>query len=72
VSGELLVGAVAAARPDLELHWAPGLDDVVALLATELRDGDLCMTVGAGDVTTLADRVIVELQARPAPGTVGP
>jgi UDP-N-acetylmuramate--alanine ligase len=72
VSGELLVGAVAAARPDLELHWAPGLDDVVALLATELRDGDLCMTVGAGDVTTLADRVIAALQARPAPGTVGP
>lgn len=58
VTGELLLDAVRAARPELAVRWAPTLDDVVDVLADELRPGDLCMTVGAGDVTTLADRVI--------------
>jgi UDP-N-acetylmuramate--alanine ligase len=58
VTGELLLDAVRAARPGAELRWCPTLDDVVDTLCTELRPGDLCMTVGAGDVTTLADRVV--------------
>jgi UDP-N-acetylmuramate--alanine ligase len=62
VTGELLLDAVSAARPDLAVRWAPTLDDVVDVLADELRSGDLCMTVGAGDVTTLADRVLVRLR----------
>lgn len=58
VTGELLLDAVRAARPGAELRWCPTLDDVVDTLCAELRPGDLCMTVGAGDVTTLADRVV--------------
>ena len=42
----------------------PALDDVVDYLATELRAGDLCMTVGAGDVTSVGDRVLERLRAR--------
>jgi UDP-N-acetylmuramate--alanine ligase len=61
VTGELLLDAVRAARPEHPVRWAPTLDDVVDVLADELRPGDLCMTVGAGDVTTLADRVIERL-----------
>lgn len=64
VTGELLVQAVARARPGRDLRWAPGLDDVADLLAAELRPGDLCMTVGAGDVTTVADLVIERLGGR--------
>ena len=64
VTGSLLVDAVRSARPDQDLRWCPTLDDVVDLLATELRPGDLCMTVGAGDVTTLADRVVARIEER--------
>lgn len=61
VTGELLVEAVRSARPDLDLRWCATLDDVVRTLCDELRAGDLCMTIGAGDVTTIADRVITQL-----------
>jgi UDP-N-acetylmuramate--alanine ligase len=61
VTGQLLLDAVRAARPGLEVRWAPALHDVVDVLAAELRPGDLCMTIGAGDVTTLADAVIERL-----------
>jgi UDP-N-acetylmuramate--alanine ligase len=66
ITGELLVDAVRSARPGIDLRWCATLDDVVRTLCDELRAGDLCMTVGAGDVTTIADRVIAQL-GEPAP-----
>ncbi len=66
VRGSLLVDAVRAARPDARVLWAPTLADVVETLAAELVAGDLCMTVGAGDVTTVAGPLLDRL------GTVGP
>jgi UDP-N-acetylmuramate--alanine ligase len=67
VHGAALVDAVRAARPTLDLRWAPTLAEVADLLAEELRPGDLCMTVGAGDVTTVADLVLPLLD----PGRAG-
>ena len=61
VSGRLLYDAVTAAHPGTDVRWAPTLDDAAELLAAELRDGDLCMSIGAGDVTTLADLVLDRL-----------
>src|SRR5690606_27109644 len=61
VSGTLLVDAVRAADGDVRVVWAPTLDDVADVLVDELRDGDLCLTMGAGDVTTVADRVLPRL-----------
>lgn len=61
VTGALLVDAVRRERPDADVRWCPTLDDVVTTLAGELRPGDLCMTIGAGDVTTLADLVVEAL-----------
>jgi UDP-N-acetylmuramate--alanine ligase len=64
VTGKLLVDATLDRHPWRRLAWMPALDDVVDFLATELRAGDLCMTVGAGDVTTVGDRVLERLRAR--------
>jgi UDP-N-acetylmuramate--alanine ligase len=64
VSGELLVEAVRAQHPGADLRWCPTLDDVVATLVAELAPGDLCMTVGAGDVTRVPDEVLAALAAR--------
>jgi UDP-N-acetylmuramate--alanine ligase len=68
VTGKLLVDAVLEHRPWRRVAWLPTLDDVVDYLATELRDGDLCLTVGAGDVTTVGDRVLERLRSRGGAG----
>ncbi|MFM7069158.1 MAG: hypothetical protein ACKOYM_06815, partial [Actinomycetes bacterium] len=57
VDGRVVLDAVRDATPDLDVRWAPTLDDAADLLAGELRSGDLCLSVGAGDVTILADMV---------------
>ena len=64
VSGLLLVDAVRAADASMDLRWCADLDAVVDCLLDELRPGDLCMTIGAGDVTTVADRVLARMGER--------
>lgn len=57
VSAELITAAVRAQRPDRPvLHHGDRLA-LVAELARRLRPGDLCLTLGAGDITTAADEV---------------
>lgn len=59
VTGELVLRAAeeAGAAP----VWAPGLDDAVAVLLERLGEGDLLMTVGAGDVREVGDRVLAAM-----------
>ncbi|MFI5043218.1 MAG: UDP-N-acetylmuramate--L-alanine ligase [Acidimicrobiales bacterium] len=64
VSGKLIVDAVLDLHPWRRLAWMPTLDDAAAYLVAELRAGDLCMTIGAGDVTTLGPDLIEALTAR--------
>jgi UDP-N-acetylmuramate-alanine ligase len=40
------------------VYWTPGQDDAERLLAEELRDGDVLLTLGAGDVDRLAHRLV--------------
>jgi UDP-N-acetylmuramate--alanine ligase len=68
VSGALLVGAVLDARPRTPVAYLPRLPDVVAYLAANLRPGDLCLTLGAGDLTTVPDPVMARLAERGARG----
>lgn len=62
VSGSLLLDAVRAEPDAPPTAWAPDLEHAAELLAAELRPGDLCLTIGAGDVTQLADLVIERLE----------
>jgi UDP-N-acetylmuramate--alanine ligase len=43
--------------------WVPSLDDAVAYLRASLRPGDLCLTLGAGDLTSVPDRLLDALGA---------
>ena len=63
VSGHLVADAVRRARPDVELHYVPGRTDLVAAVAALLRPGDLCLTLGAGDLTSLPDELMAHLSA---------
>ncbi|MEO6317711.1 MAG: Mur ligase family protein, partial [Acidimicrobiales bacterium] len=64
VTGKLVVDAILDAHPWKPVAWLPGLDDVVAYLGMTLRPGDLCITLGAGDLTSVPDRVLTLLRAR--------
>jgi UDP-N-acetylmuramate--alanine ligase len=58
VSGQLVADAVGRARPDVELHYVVGWADLVDTVADLLRPGDLCITLGAGDLTSLPDELM--------------
>ena len=68
VSGRLVADAVRRARPDLELHYVPGRSDLVDAVADMLRPGDLCLTLGAGDLTSLPDELMADAGGGPGSG----
>lgn len=49
---------MAAARPDREVTYVPGRGEVAGVVAALLRPGDLCLTLGAGDLTSLPDELL--------------
>ncbi|MCU1369264.1 MAG: UDP-N-acetylmuramate--L-alanine ligase, partial [Ilumatobacteraceae bacterium] len=60
VTGRSLVEAVLDVRPWAEVAWVPTLGDAAFWLRDALRPGDLCLTVGAGDVSDLGRRLVAE------------
>jgi UDP-N-acetylmuramate--alanine ligase len=55
VTGALVVDGVRRAAPDARVEYTPHGDDAVSFLAGEVREGDLVITLGCGDVWTLGD-----------------
>jgi UDP-N-acetylmuramate--alanine ligase len=62
VSAQMVADAVEAAAPGMPVYHVPGRADLRAFLRALLEPGDLCCTLGAGDLTSLPD----ELMAGPA------
>ncbi len=50
VTGKLVVDALLAARPGMEVAWTPDVSDGAVYLAGRARAGDRVLTLGAGDV----------------------
>ena len=61
VTGRLILEAIADDDAEREVVWQPEREALVAWLAENLRAGDLCLTLGAGDLTTVPDDVIDRL-----------
>jgi UDP-N-acetylmuramate--alanine ligase len=60
VSGRLIVDAVTGSHPDRDATYLAGHQELVAHLRRILRPGDLCLTLGAGDLTVLPDELLGE------------
>jgi UDP-N-acetylmuramate--alanine ligase len=60
VSGRLVADAVRAAHPGLAVEYAETRTELTGLLRRSLRPGDLCLTMGAGDLTTLPSELMGE------------
>jgi UDP-N-acetylmuramate--alanine ligase len=54
----LIVDAVSAQDPRLAVAYAPAWEELRRVVAGLLRPGDLCLTLGAGDLTTLPDELL--------------
>jgi UDP-N-acetylmuramate--alanine ligase len=53
VTGLLLAELAADAAPGKRVLWLPDFDAAERILGAELRDGDLCLVMGAGNVDAL-------------------
>jgi UDP-N-acetylmuramate--alanine ligase len=67
IAGATLDALAAAMRPHLSnLQIVPELADVPARVAAMAREGDLVLTLGAGSIGGVGDRILAELNGRAA------
>ena len=66
VAGATLDALAAAIRPSLRgpLDLARTLDDVVPAVLRAARPGDVVITLGAGSISSISDRLVAALEAR--------
>ncbi|HXW31861.1 MAG TPA: cyanophycin synthetase, partial [Acidimicrobiales bacterium] len=60
VTGRVVADAVAQAHPELELHYVANRSELREAVSGLLRPGDLCLTLGAGDLTALPDELMAD------------
>jgi UDP-N-acetylmuramate--alanine ligase len=58
VTGRLVAAAAADAAAGRPVAWLPGFDEAERYLRDELRDGDLLLTLGAGNVDAVGRRLL--------------
>ena len=64
VTGQLIVDAVLDAHPTSRVVWLPRREDLVSFLAGEVGAGDVCISMGCGDIASLPDEVLARRQER--------
>jgi UDP-N-acetylmuramate--alanine ligase len=64
VTGKLVVNAVLDAHPTTRLVWMPRREELVDYLAGHLRSGDVCISMGCGDIASLPDEVLAVRSGR--------
>jgi UDP-N-acetylmuramate--alanine ligase len=58
VSGKLVAEVLVRAHPEADVRYVAGRPELQHELGRVLRTGDLCLTLGAGDLTTLPDEML--------------
>lgn len=64
VTGELVAQAVRQAHPYSNVVYVARRDDLVEFLSDELKSGDLCISMGCGDIATLPSELIARRKVR--------
>jgi len=60
ITGDLLVRAVLDAHPDQRVAYIPHRGELAHYVRRFARPGDVVLTLGGGDITTLADEVLAD------------
>jgi UDP-N-acetylmuramate--alanine ligase len=58
VTGRLVVDAVRAAHPAARVEWRQQRTELIDFVARETSDGDVCISMGCGDIETFPDEVV--------------
>ena len=58
VTGKLVADAVASSETDKKIMYCEHREDLIVLLRELLVEGDLCLTLGAGDLTNIANQLM--------------
>ena len=58
VTGKLIVDAITEADQGKRVVWLPRHSDLMRVVPTILRPGDLCLVAGAGDITQLPEELL--------------
>lgn len=58
VTGKLILNAVCEADPEARVVWMPHREDLVRYLGKELQSGDVCISMGCGDIASLPDELL--------------
>jgi UDP-N-acetylmuramate--alanine ligase len=58
INAKRVLDAVLDAHPGRRAYWFPGRADLAANVKAILKPGDLCLTLGAGDLTLLPDEIL--------------
>jgi len=58
VTGRLVVDAIRAAHPRARVEWREHRNELVDFVARECGNGDLCISMGCGDIETFPDEVV--------------
>jgi UDP-N-acetylmuramate--alanine ligase len=61
VTGKLVVDACADHAAGRPVWWLPTLEEAESVLSPRLAEGDVVVTLGAGDVDLLAERLAAGL-----------
>lgn len=67
ITGRLVFEAVRAAHPGADLHYVEDLTEAAELVTRLLHEGDLCLTLGAGNITMLPGIVQDRLSGSDSP-----
>lgn len=55
VTGELVVNAIRRAHKDADVVWAPSRANTVAAIESWITPGDICISMGCGDIESFPD-----------------
>lgn len=62
VSGKLLLDALLESSPRTRAVYLPSRAEIAPFLAREVREGDLVLTLGAGDVTMVGEETLARMR----------
>ena len=58
VTGQLVVDAITSSHPHATVVWAPQRADVIASVLQHLAPGDVCISMGCGDIGRLPSEIV--------------
>ncbi len=64
VTGRLVADAVVGAHPESNVHYVADRHDLASVVSGLLDDGDVCISMGCGDIEFLPDEIVAVRRGR--------